>query len=178
MIVLATTFFTDWSGDSVLLKEQCIFLILHNEYLISWIFSPLFLSSTFHLPSSWPQLHQEEVIRWQWAGKSHRWCILPWTLARCQLLPVQCMAQWHGCRYLLYLITSSLSEQTLLNFSTLLPASTLPKFWLFQLTSSLYTSVTYTCLCIHPTHPSILWIGTHTQSGYSEDACYYCVKEN
>lgn len=63
--------------------------------------SPLLFLPHLHPPKilSRYQLHQEEVIRWQWAGEPHRWCFLPWTLACCQLLPVQCVAQRHGCRY-------------------------------------------------------------------------------
>lgn len=54
---------------------------------------------------AWPQLHQEEVARRQWAGEPHRWCFLPWALTCRQLLPIQRVAQWDGRRYPRYHLT-------------------------------------------------------------------------
>lgn len=112
--------------------------------------TPLSLSSIFHPPSSRPQLHQEEVVRRQWAGKSHRWCFLPWTLTCCQLLPVQRMAQRHGCRYLLF--AWSHPPPVWANTIQIFHTATWPPLyqspdWLRQLASSLYTSVTHTRRC-------------------------------
>lgn len=95
-------------------------LFLHNTWSLTWcVFLSFWLimlftyDSSFPLPPptspatsrAWPQLHQEEVARRQWAGEPHRWCFLPRALTCRQLLPVQRVAQWDGRRYPRYHLT-------------------------------------------------------------------------
>lgn len=108
-------------------------------YLIILFTYDCFVSLTPATSCPVPQLHQEEVARWQWAGEPHRWCFLPRALTCRQLLPIQRVAQWDGRRYPLYRLTppspinqSSPSPKYLtdpfiwLCLSSALPASALP----------------------------------------------------